>query len=466
MYQLNSFYNKVKKSEIFFTIPELIVPGDNIFTIVVGKNGMGKSTLLGEIARTSKIANNFSLNYYLDNQDLEPKVIAISTSPFEKFPTEDRRKRRTDYVVGEKLASNYRYIGMRGNSNSSSSISLISSAMKGLFEQVIYSKDMNKIIEVFNMLEFYPILEFSFEPLFKTRDYMKNEKRIEKEIPLAYELENIEYRYDIKFDAKAYAYFSDLNDYEVNRVLDSLKELLDNYYDMNRKRMITFGIDFENNSIFSPHHSFRNFNFRLLEAVKTLLEYSFIRLMDVRCNKIGLEQMSLRKASSGEQCLTTLMLGISGHITDGSLILIDEPEISLHPMWQKEFMSLLIKTFSHYKNCHFIIATHSPQIIANLKKENCFISSLSENEVYPSEFFYKKSSDFQLARLFGAPGFKNEYLMRILLTFLTDQSSSLEKIDSSVIDELLNLEEILEIDDPVRRLLNMAAEIIRVENND
>ena len=55
--------------------------------------------------------------------------------------------------------------------------------------------------------------------------------------------------------------------------------------------------------------------------------------------------------------------------------MIDEPEIALHPAWQQK----IIKVYSRIgKNNQFIIATHSPQIIASvpyqhliiLKKEN------------------------------------------------------------------------------------------------
>jgi predicted ATP-binding protein involved in virulence len=45
-----------------------------------------------------------------------------------------------------------------------------------------------------------------------------------------------------------------------------------------------------------------------------------------------------------------------------TLILIDEPEISLHVMWQKEFVKDLLE-IAKLKNISFCLATHSPQII-------------------------------------------------------------------------------------------------------
>ncbi len=49
---------------------------------------------------------------------------------------------------------------------------------------------------------------------------------------------------------------------------------------------------------------------------------------------------------------------------ENSLILIDEPEISLHVTWQKEFLKDLLN-IAEINNISFCIATHSPQIINN-----------------------------------------------------------------------------------------------------
>ena len=46
------------------------------------------------------------------------------------------------------------------------------------------------------------------------------------------------------------------------------------------------------------------------------------------------------------------------------LLLIDEPEISLHIAWQKRFLDDLLQV-SRYANIQAIVATHSPQIVSN-----------------------------------------------------------------------------------------------------
>ncbi|MQU09501.1 AAA family ATPase [Pseudomonas helleri] len=196
-----------------------------------------------------------------------------------------------------------------------------------------------------------------------------------------------------------------------------------------------------------------------IRAIIVLLDVGLMRLMDLRLQKKDFGELSLKKASSGEQCLLVLMLGIAGHITDGSLILIDEPEISLHPRWQEEFMLLLTSSFARYRGCQFIVATHSPQVISRLKGPGCYITSLSRRELYRAEDFHDKSADFQLAELFDAPGIMNEYISRLAFNLLAKVKYS-KKMDESSNNELRRLLEFnsqLEHNDPVKELIHSVA---------
>jgi len=47
---------------------------------------------------------------------------------------------------------------------------------------------------------------------------------------------------------------------------------------------------------------------------------------------------------------------------ENSLVLIDEPEISLHVVWQREFLND-IQEIIELQKIDVVIATHSPQII-------------------------------------------------------------------------------------------------------
>jgi predicted ATP-binding protein involved in virulence len=59
------------------------------------------------------------------------------------------------------------------------------------------------------------------------------------------------------------------------------------------------------------------------------------------------------------------------------IILIDEIDLHLHPSWQRKICHALVKTFP---NCQFVITTHSPQILGELKTNEIWL--LNDFNVY------------------------------------------------------------------------------------
>lgn len=72
--------------------------------------------------------------------------------------------------------------------------------------------------------------------------------------------------------------------------------------------------------------------------------------------------VSLTSLSSGEQHEIILMFDLLFNVDRGSLVLIDEPEISLHIGWQKKFIEDVLR-IAALVGFQFVVATHSPQII-------------------------------------------------------------------------------------------------------
>jgi hypothetical protein len=68
--------------------------------------------------------------------------------------------------------------------------------------------------------------------------------------------------------------------------------------------------------------------------------------------------------SSGEQHELVLAYELLFKVKEGSLILIDEPELSLHVTWQHKFLEDITR-ISELVDLDFLIATHSPAIIYN-----------------------------------------------------------------------------------------------------
>lgn len=74
--------------------------------------------------------------------------------------------------------------------------------------------------------------------------------------------------------------------------------------------------------------------------------------------------LKLTQLSAGEQHQVVLLFELAFKTKPNVLVLIDEPEISLHVAWQKEFLFDL-QDLIKIQDMPVVIATHSPQIIGN-----------------------------------------------------------------------------------------------------
>ena len=99
------------------------------------------------------------------------------------------------------------------------------------------------------------------------------------------------------------------------------------------------------------------------------------RTMPIFENSAG-EEFDINDLSSGEKQLFLRTLSIKMLEPDNSIILIDEPELSLHPKWQQR----IIEVYKNIgKNNQIIVATHSPHILGSVSNENIFILYRNEN---------------------------------------------------------------------------------------
>lgn len=112
-------------------------------------------------------------------------------------------------------------------------------------------------------------------------------------------------------------------------------------------------------------HSFEELYYseliQLFSYEKLLKQQGIIRQIDVYLSRDNLT-IPMLHASSGELSLITSIVYISTMISDNCFIVIDEPENSLHPKWQSEYVRMLVDLF-YFRTPQIIIATHSPLII-------------------------------------------------------------------------------------------------------
>lgn len=418
----------------------------NIYTIIVGKNGSGKSRLLNEIISnfipsdlTKKISK--TKDGFLMRSSEPTKVIAVSTSPYDKFPL-------TRSLFGIRFHEGiYSYIGIREIRSSDFSLGFISKIIKELLQVRLHNPEQfGKIIEVLGYLGYYGELQIKFEAIISSgqiRRFLASQKTED------------DFRY-IFFKNNAGRINS--NFFETGEKLDFEKlQYLQNIfrkYDFSKyMRSPTVTINADSIGLQMD-----------LEHLLFILEAGILRLKDVYIRKIENKQTyPINEASSGEQCIFNTFLGIACKITDNSLIVIDEPEISLHPAWQERYITLLMDTFQHYNGCHFIIATHSPQLVSKLSNENCYVLKIDDGELMDGELIANNSVDFQLANVFNTPGFKNEYLGRIAFSIISKVGKT-NKFDSEDLENFAIIRSQLKYmqhNDPIRKLFDLIKDLKR-----
>ena len=84
---------------------------------------------------------------------------------------------------------------------------------------------------------------------------------------------------------------------------------------------------------------------------------------------LGDKQIKTYELSSGEKQLLLILLTVLNQDEKPSILLMDEPEISLHLRWQYELIEIL-RTLN--PNCQLIIATHSPSIFNHGWRDKVF----------------------------------------------------------------------------------------------
>ena len=89
------------------------------------------------------------------------------------------------------------------------------------------------------------------------------------------------------------------------------------------------------------------------------------------------KEFDINDLSSGEKQLFLRTLSIKMLEPKNSIILIDEPELSLHPKWQQRIIEVYKKIG---ENNQIIVATHSPHILGSVSNENIFVLYRNENE--------------------------------------------------------------------------------------
>jgi len=435
-------------------------------TAVIGKNGTGKSHLLSSIVRTFVALEDIGLQkrrqikdlpleyleYVCDGrhcvveQDqtrqivatvdgrltslhdlpLPRRVVALTLSPFDKFPV----PRAFPYSVAPIEATMYQYLGLRDRFGKASIEALLYRSLSSLFDQSENEAlRRSNIGAVFNFLKLKPTVNV----IYRLRDTSRLRDAVDRRLRLGQD--------DV------------LSPYQQRRVEEiersgisesNLRELLAVAFARAERGRIETRADFEYGGILDDF-------FRKLQPIRRA---GFLNLIGVEVTHQSGLTSDLRSASSGTLSMVSSLIALASVIGNGSLVLIDEPELSLHPEWQVKYIDLLVKTFGRYRGCHFVVATHSPLVISELPI-HAEVISLDRDGLSPTRELQGKSADFLLAEAFGLPTNGNLYIkdriVEALRLVANGKSRSVQF--KNILNDLQRFEIDLGDDDPSKTII-------------
>lgn len=439
--------SKLFKRNQIVLINKTIDYDENFFTVLIGNNGTGKSSILNQVAK--EFSKNAEFN----------KVISISSSASDKFPN-DKYYKKDNYGQKVKVVElPYVYLGLRARNNMYSSKAQFNKAMDIMVEchQEKIKEDLEKFRIIFNYLDYEPVIKINYKLVFRkdVETWDSALAVIEKAIDNS--------------NNKSFNKYKSLDNYLQYYGVD-LSELIHLIleYRHRGKDEILFNFSSQNISRIDKNADGYAFNVEKYKALQILKDLKILRGMDVSIFKRKGEQINFNQASSGEIAIMSTLFGLIPLLEDNSLILIDEPEISLHPYWQGQYIPLLIKILEGHKKCHTILATHSHQILSDLPLNNSSVVTFVKDGRYietnvMDEATYGWSAEDILLNVFNVPTTRNYYLSQLVskaLTIIKDNNYKTKEF-SHIIKKLSDIEPHIKTDDPLKDIVDS---IVRLYN--
>jgi len=420
---------------------------------VIGSNGTGKSRLLGAIATTfsrldrtqssktlrrSQVVkieyevdgnlvelssfDNIGLNYLKDRKLLPTRVISVSLTPHDKFPLQ-----RT-VIDGDVRDDFYSYVGLRDRTNRASVSALLYRAIENLSSKKTEDEAF-RIGNVFKLLGYNPKISAHID------------LRISKNLDMAANSQNDLF--------ESYQNDTFLN-YKMKKAVHSGR-----YTETDLKDAIRYAANLRNTKSgilieLDLGENFKSTNVDMT-PIRILRSLGLIRLSNVYVHKLNGAIVDLNNASSGEISMITAFISIASTIQNGSLILLDEPETSLHPEWQGKYVELMREVFRNFSGCHYILATHSPLIISDTPSDS-FVYSLDRDHLIEGQKLSGKSSDYLLANAFDVIQPENYYLKEEVAEAMRMVASGEyhTKKYKLLISELQRMSDLIEEEHPIR----------------
>ena len=317
-------YNGLEKLDINFESEGKVLD----LIVLAGINGSGKTRVLESIRYWFEMFRSKAVNVELFYEENEREVLKSLMNSEGLTEIEKEMQKEIEYTDCLRNIKFYNY-DYRHNKTENRN-----------YNSKIISKSFEKL-KIFPKLIYVPT-EINFEEIKKAQTNLKKE----------YRFINIVDSYEIK----------DIPSYIATRISKVANE--EENLTMGQVRKKVFA---EINGIFE----ILELDVKLSEISKD--ENSMPIFTDSSGKKFGINELS-----SGEKQLFLRTLAIKMLEPENSIIMIDEPELSLHPKWQQKIVDVYRKIG---RNNQIILATHSPHILGSVEKENIILLEKNENGI-------------------------------------------------------------------------------------
>ena len=440
----------------------------SLYSVIIGCNGVGKSTLLKEMVDffvdLHAYINNFKqkmssankarlkgVKYHIDGVCCEvirigrtfltkiddrflaskklrvPTIVACNFGAFDKFPVQKvNGSSQTRYDVPY-----YKYVGAHVNGNMISSSAIAFRLLFALKENMDDRQRQN-LSSILDFIGYDHTITLNYSIVLKSK---KN---------------GSVYDHVLQHVQKDKEYSKLTSEQRSNKV----RELYDFYKNKEFAKQPTcnYDIDIDQNSLAANED---------LNYIYKLKQYDLVQAASVVFYKKG-KQIASEEMSSGEFAMLSMVLSISTASSDShTLILIDEPELSLHPNWQMTIIDNLDRALKD-QVCHLLIATHSHMLVSDLPMNRSSVhrwekdddGNLIANRI--EENTYGWSAEEVLLKVFKTATDRNRYFGERIAKLL-EQMGNDTISKEAVADELNELQEIsqhLSDVDPMKMVLN------------
>lgn len=442
-------------------------------TLVIGENGSGKTELAiklidafldldkrkqGIRKRKNQRSFDYELVYYLNDYKYE---VVYENSVY-KFKKNGNSSSLEELILPQKIIAQSFSFADKFNFNSNDRYSYLGTRTASNASYV--SHFQNTIAEIISK----NIYREDFKIFFKDLLIFLN---FDKKIGLAF---NISSKRKLEAIQSDYKMFENLyenfksrrtnSEVGINIEKSNLKEVHNKLIKYIKKYK---GLD--NNEIiyeFSLDETFKNKDlFEFYTFMRYLSYFKILSNPNIIFSKYE-QNIHMDVISSGEKQMIYSFLSIYSTIDSNSLVVIDEPEISLHPNWQMKYLNLLETLFSKYVNSHFIIATHSHFMVSDLKKDNSSIIVMNRNAEKLSAYKYDSSTygwsaEDILYNVFRVPSNRNYYIAKDVEEIA--KAISMSNIDKNIEHKINILKKLLpdlNDNDPLKTIITNMMKVL------